>query len=160
VSLIALIEMAGGEAELVQGYLSLLTLVPQLAINIKRCHDRDRSAWFMLIALVPLVNLWYLVELGFLPGTKGANHFGADPHEDKQSSIDELPEWHKRHGVDMLAAPDPHRSARQPSWSLTRAEAPENTHPPDATKGERNVCTTCGSSLRLHAHVCGTSQMV
>lgn len=51
-----------------------------LLISIKRCHDRDRSGWFMLAMLIPLVGpLWVLIELGFLRGTVGANRFGPDP---------------------------------------------------------------------------------
>ena len=50
-----------------------------LAINAKRCHDRNRSAWFFLICLIPLVGLWYLIEVGFLDGTQGPNRFGPSP---------------------------------------------------------------------------------
>ena len=84
VLLITLVETAGGNVELVRGFIWLLTLVPHLAINTKRCHDRDRSGWFILLSLIPLVNLWYIVEVGFLPGTKGNNRFGPDPLADKQ----------------------------------------------------------------------------
>lgn len=52
---------------------------PNLVVGIKRCHDRGRSGWFLLIGLVPLLNIWLLVELGFLRGTIGMNRFGADP---------------------------------------------------------------------------------
>lgn len=45
----------------------------------KRCHDRDRSAWFLLLALIPVVNLWPMVELVFLRGTRAANRFGPEP---------------------------------------------------------------------------------
>jgi uncharacterized membrane protein YhaH (DUF805 family) len=46
---------------------------------IKRSHDRDRSGWFILLFLVPLLNLWPLIELLFLRGTIGSNRFGPDP---------------------------------------------------------------------------------
>lgn len=52
---------------------------PNLAVGIKRCHDRGRSGWFLLIGLVPFLNLWLAVELMFLRGTVGANRFGPDP---------------------------------------------------------------------------------
>jgi uncharacterized membrane protein YhaH (DUF805 family) len=52
-------------------------LVPSIMINIKRSHDRDRSGWFSLLLLVPVISIWPLVELGFLKGTDGPNHFGA-----------------------------------------------------------------------------------
>src|SRR6267378_82668 len=48
---------------------------PAVALNVKRCHDRDRSGWFYLVAFIPLVNLWYLVEIGFFSGTPGRNRF-------------------------------------------------------------------------------------
>jgi uncharacterized membrane protein YhaH (DUF805 family) len=53
---------------------------PALAIGIKRWHDRDKSGWWVLIALVPIIGgLWYLIECGFLEGTKGPNKYGPDP---------------------------------------------------------------------------------
>jgi putative OPT family oligopeptide transporter len=61
----------------------LVTLFPTLAVNIKRCHDRGRSGWFMLITLVPVVGFWYLVEM-LLPGTQGTNKYGADPRQVRQ----------------------------------------------------------------------------
>ena len=51
-----------------------------LAAGAKRCHDRDRSGWFQLIALIPIIGwIWLLVELGFLKGSEGENRFGSDP---------------------------------------------------------------------------------
>ena len=51
-----------------------------LAIAAKRWHDRNKSAWWILIVFVPVVGgFWYLIECGFLKGTTGANKYGADP---------------------------------------------------------------------------------
>ena len=58
---------------------SLVMLYPSIAVGVKRCHDRNRTGWFLLISLIPLVNLWVLVELWFLKGTTGANNYGEDP---------------------------------------------------------------------------------
>jgi uncharacterized membrane protein YhaH (DUF805 family)/ribosomal protein L40E len=53
---------------------------PFLAILAKRFHDRNRSAWFLLIGLVPLVGiLWLMIEGVFVKGTEGENRFGPDP---------------------------------------------------------------------------------
>lgn len=50
------------------------------ALYVKRCHDRDRSGWFVLILLIPVVGpLWLWIELGLLRGTMGPNRFGPDP---------------------------------------------------------------------------------
>lgn len=51
-----------------------------LALSIKRWHDRDKSGWWVLIVLIPLIGpLWALVEAGCLRGTVGGNRFGGDP---------------------------------------------------------------------------------
>jgi uncharacterized membrane protein YhaH (DUF805 family) len=51
-----------------------------LALAAKRWHDRDKSAWWILINLVPVIGgLWALIENGFLRGTDGPNRFGSDP---------------------------------------------------------------------------------
>jgi uncharacterized membrane protein YhaH (DUF805 family) len=49
-----------------------------LALGVKRWHDRNKSGWWVLIGLIPVVGqLWTLVECGLLPGTRGGNRFGA-----------------------------------------------------------------------------------
>jgi uncharacterized membrane protein YhaH (DUF805 family) len=59
---------------------SVLIIWPYLAIHVKRCHDRDRSGWFLLISLIPIVGaIWLFVELGWLRGSIGDNRFGSDP---------------------------------------------------------------------------------
>ncbi len=58
---------------------TLVTAWPGLAVNIKRLHDRNRTGWFLLLGLIPLLNIWMLVELYFLRGTIGENRFGPDP---------------------------------------------------------------------------------
>jgi uncharacterized membrane protein YhaH (DUF805 family) len=50
-----------------------------IALGVKRCHDRDRTGWFLALGLIPLVNLWVLVEVGFLDGTQGPNKYGPSP---------------------------------------------------------------------------------
>lgn len=64
----------------------LATFIPNIALNVRRLHDRDMSGWWLLglfIGMViPLLNIVaaiaYLV-LMFLPGTVGPNRFGEDP---------------------------------------------------------------------------------
>jgi uncharacterized membrane protein YhaH (DUF805 family) len=58
----------------------ILALWIGLAVAAKRWHDRNKSAWWILIVFVPVVGgLWYLIECGFLKGTTGPNQFGPDP---------------------------------------------------------------------------------
>jgi uncharacterized membrane protein YhaH (DUF805 family) len=84
--------------------------VSGFAIAVRRLHDRNKSAWWLLLFFVlpavlhavrdellrfpevmayflafacavlrAIISLWALVELGFLRGTRGPNHYGPDP---------------------------------------------------------------------------------
>ena len=65
---------------LVQAIAGLALLIPSLAVAIKRYHDRNKSGWWILILFIPIIGLiWYVIELGFLPGTPGPNRYGPDP---------------------------------------------------------------------------------
>jgi len=78
--LMALLEIAGLPSERAEKLANLLIAWPAIAISAKRWHDRDRSAWWVLVTLVPLVGqLWALIDNGFLPGTRGENRFGPQP---------------------------------------------------------------------------------
>ncbi len=65
----------------------LATLVPSLAVGVRRLHDTNRSGWWILLSLIPLVNLvllYFLVQ----DGTRGENRFGPSPkHADVASTF-------------------------------------------------------------------------
>ena len=64
----------------VQAVVALVLLIPSLAVAVKRYHDRNKPGWWILIVFIPIIGLvWYIVELGFLPGTPGPNRYGPDP---------------------------------------------------------------------------------
>lgn len=54
-------------------------LVPGLAIMARRLHDTNRSGWWILIALVPLVGAIVLLVFACLEGDRGPNQHGPDP---------------------------------------------------------------------------------
>ncbi|WP_018969142.1 DUF805 domain-containing protein [Rubritalea marina] len=73
-----------GSESLAASIIALVCYLPVLwitiAIQAKRWHDRDKSAWWVLIAFVPVVGaLWAFIENGCLKGTDGPNNFGQDP---------------------------------------------------------------------------------
>ena len=63
----------------ISSILTLLLFFPSLMVNIKRIHDRNHSGWYLLCILIPLLNIWLLVELFLLKGTAGDNQYGPDP---------------------------------------------------------------------------------
>lgn len=57
----------------------LAILYPAICLSIKRWHDRNKSGWWVLIGLIPVIGgIWTLVECGCLAGTSGVNDYGAD----------------------------------------------------------------------------------
>lgn len=76
----ALLAIAGVGPAAAERLVNLVLVWPAVAVSVKRWHDRDRSGWWVLVNLVPVIGwLWALVECGFLRGTPGPNRFGADP---------------------------------------------------------------------------------
>jgi uncharacterized membrane protein YhaH (DUF805 family) len=66
--------------DLLLSALSLTAFVSLISVQVRRWHDRDKSAWWLLINLIPLIGgLWALIENGLLAGTEGANRYGPDP---------------------------------------------------------------------------------
>jgi uncharacterized membrane protein YhaH (DUF805 family) len=53
---------------------SLATLLPSIAAATRRLHDTDRSGWFQLIGLIPLIGLILLYFLA--QASKEPNRFG------------------------------------------------------------------------------------
>ena len=65
---------------IVSGLLGLALIYPVIALYAKRWHDRNKSGWWSLIGLIPIIGgIWMLIELGFLKGTAGPNSYGPDP---------------------------------------------------------------------------------
>jgi uncharacterized membrane protein YhaH (DUF805 family) len=65
-------------------YCYLIIAWPIIAISMKRLHDRDEAGWWLLIAFIPILGVWNLIECGFLPGTRGRNRFGPAPKENTE----------------------------------------------------------------------------
>jgi uncharacterized membrane protein YhaH (DUF805 family) len=55
------------------------TIVPSVAVTVRRLHDQDRSGWMALLGFVPYVGGLILLVLMFLGGTDGPNRYGQDP---------------------------------------------------------------------------------
>ena len=58
--------------------LALGTIVPSLSVWVRRLHDTNRGALWLLIQLVPFGSIVMFVFL-VLAGTKGDNDYGPDP---------------------------------------------------------------------------------
>ena len=58
---------------------SLAVLVPAFAVAARRLHDTDRSGWWLLLWLAPLIG-WIVLLIWYCQrGTAGSNRFGPPP---------------------------------------------------------------------------------
>ena len=61
---------------------NIIIIWTYIAISVKRLHDRDKSGWWLLVGIIPLLGqLWYFIVVMLLPGTAGENRFGSNPRE-------------------------------------------------------------------------------
>lgn len=58
---------------------SVAHLLPGLAVAVRRLHDTDRSGWWLMLALIPVVGALVLLYFMASIGTRGDNRFGAEP---------------------------------------------------------------------------------
>jgi uncharacterized membrane protein YhaH (DUF805 family) len=54
-------------------------LLPNLSVSIRRLHDTNRSGWWILIWLIPLIGLIVLLVFYLQQGDAGENRFGPPP---------------------------------------------------------------------------------
>ena len=48
---------------------------------VRRLHDIDRTGWWILIYLIPLIGVIVLLVFALTPGTPGSNRYGPDPKQ-------------------------------------------------------------------------------
>ncbi len=58
---------------------ALAVFLPWIAVNVRRLHDLDRSGWWLLLGLIPLIGHIVLIVWFCGKGTEGPNRFGGDP---------------------------------------------------------------------------------
>jgi len=93
---------------------SLATLVPFIAVGVRRLHDTNRSGWFLLLPLAPYLLILlspFLGKIGFVlifmsgltivvflivvivllatKGDHGKNYYGSDPKESEGQQFDD-----------------------------------------------------------------------
>jgi uncharacterized membrane protein YhaH (DUF805 family) len=60
---------------------ALGTVVPGLAVSVRRLHDTNKSGWLLLVALVPFVGGIILIVLMAIDGDPGPNQYGPNPKQ-------------------------------------------------------------------------------
>jgi uncharacterized membrane protein YhaH (DUF805 family) len=63
------------------GIYGLATIIPSLAVLVRRLHDTNRSGGWFFIAFVPLVGAIILLVFTCTEGDRNINRFGPDPKQ-------------------------------------------------------------------------------
>jgi len=116
---------------LLLGYL-LVTIIPALAVSVRRLHDINFSGWWLLIGLVPMGGLVILV-FHVLDSTPGPNQYGPNPK-----------------GIGVA----PYAAQYAPSGSLTMSAAAGAGAPQGTSQGFLGFCNTCGTQMQAGARFC------
>lgn len=73
----------GMETPYISSIYSLGVLLPSIAVAIRRLHDTDRSGWWLLLSLIPVIGTIVIIVFLCQNGTAGNNRFGADPKQNE-----------------------------------------------------------------------------
>lgn len=69
-----------GPLSLLATIASLVLIYPAVALYAKRWHDRSKSGWWSLVALIPLLGAIYMIyEIGVQEGVPETNQYGPNP---------------------------------------------------------------------------------
>lgn len=76
---IAFVEQIAGIPGIFSVLYTLAVLLPSIAVGIRRLHDTDRSGWWLLIALVPILGALVLLVFFVQDSKAGSNEYGPNP---------------------------------------------------------------------------------
>ena len=76
---IAIVESLIGTGGLLGSLYALGVFIPSLAVAVRRLHDTNRSGWWLLIGLIPLIGLIVLIVFFVQDSDAGDNAYGPNP---------------------------------------------------------------------------------
>jgi uncharacterized membrane protein YhaH (DUF805 family) len=76
---LAILENIAGMPSVLSGLYSLAVLLPSLAVGFRRLHDTGRSAWWLLIGLIPLIGAIILLVFACQDSQENDNQYGPNP---------------------------------------------------------------------------------
>jgi uncharacterized membrane protein YhaH (DUF805 family) len=131
--ILSLIPILGFLFGIVSALFGIATIVPSIMVGIRRLHDTDKSGWFMLIMLIPLVGGIILIVISAMEGTPGENKYGPVPE-------------------DILPVSGVSNSGSQTAHVAPAASAAQET----SSNGKPVFCGSCGAKNERGAKFCGS----
>lgn len=68
----------------------VLTIWIGFSLGVRRCHDVEKSGWWLLLGMVPYINIAWGLYLIFKRGTVGPNRYGDDPIRNDYDKIEDI----------------------------------------------------------------------
>ena len=69
----------GPIGSIIQAIWGLGTIIPGIAIGVRRLHDIDKSGWWLFLSLAIIIGWIILLIWSIKEGTDGSNNYGDDP---------------------------------------------------------------------------------
>src|SRR5688500_12997991 len=63
------------------------SIIPSIAVTVRRFHDQDKSGWMYLLTFIPYVGGLIVFVFMCLEGTRGENSYGSDPKGNFDASV-------------------------------------------------------------------------
>ncbi|QCT89759.1 DUF805 domain-containing protein [Escherichia sp. E4742] len=79
VPLAAVLLLGGMDKEIAKLICRIIHILLVISITVRRLHDIDRSGWWILLVLIPIIGDIALLIFMCQKGTEGENRFGKDP---------------------------------------------------------------------------------
>jgi len=71
----------------IQLVLTFGLIIPGISSGVRRFHDKDKSGWFILISIIPIIGTIIIMIMLSDKGTEGPNRFGKYPLKLKKNLI-------------------------------------------------------------------------
>ena len=71
--------IARGLGSVLWSIVILALFLPSLGVTVRRLHDTDRTGWWVLLGIVPIIGTLVLLIFYCSEGTLGPNRYGEDP---------------------------------------------------------------------------------
>jgi uncharacterized membrane protein YhaH (DUF805 family) len=75
-AILGILAQTSGIFNVISGIYGLAVLIPGLAVAVRRLHDTNRSGWWLLIGLIPIVGIIVLIVFCAAPSDTGSNQYG------------------------------------------------------------------------------------
>jgi uncharacterized membrane protein YhaH (DUF805 family) len=76
---LTVVEMVVRLPGVLSGLYALATLLPSIGVGVRRLHDTNRSGWWLLISLVPVIGVIVLIVFLATDSQPGSNQYGPNP---------------------------------------------------------------------------------